>query len=47
MEAASAVVEPSLKATKKGLYIARTLVQAREKVPVRTVNVNYRDHVLN
>jgi hypothetical protein len=47
VEAASALVEPSLKASRKRLYTARTLVQARERVPVRNVNVTDGDQVLS
>jgi hypothetical protein len=47
IKAASALVEPSMKAPPKGLYIASTLVEARERVPVRIVNVAYRDQVLS
>jgi hypothetical protein len=47
MKAASALVEPSMKAPPKGLYIASTLVEVRERVPVRIVNVADRDQVLS
>jgi hypothetical protein len=47
MKTASALVEPSMKATPKGLYIASTLVEAREWVSVRIVNVADRDQVLS
>jgi hypothetical protein len=45
MKAASALVESSMKAPPKGLYIASTLVEARERVPVRIVNVADRNQV--
>jgi hypothetical protein len=47
MKAESALVEPSLKAPTKGLYIARTLAEARESVPVRIENAADRDQVLS
>jgi hypothetical protein len=47
MKAASALVEPSMKSPLKGLYITSTLVEARERVPVRIVNVADRDQVLS
>jgi hypothetical protein len=40
IEAANALAEPSLKSFRKGTYIARTLVRARERVLVRIVNVS-------
>jgi hypothetical protein len=47
MKAASALVEPSMKPPLKGLYITSTLVEARERVPVRIVNVADQDQVLS
>jgi hypothetical protein len=47
MKAASALVEPSRKSPLKGLYITNTLVEARERVPVRIVNVANQDQVLS
>jgi hypothetical protein len=43
LEAANGLVEPSLKTCRQGLYIARTLVLAGQKVPVRIVNVSNPD----
>jgi hypothetical protein len=47
MKAASALVEPTMKSPLKELYITSTLVEARERVPVRIVNVADRDQVLS
>jgi hypothetical protein len=47
IKAASALVNPSMKAPLKELYITSTLVEARETVPVRIVNVADRDQVLS
>jgi hypothetical protein len=41
LEVVNGLVEPSLKTSRQeGLYIVRTLVQARRKVPVRIINVS-------
>jgi predicted aspartyl protease len=47
VKAASDLVEPSMKAPLKGLYITSTLFESRERVPVRIVNVADRDQVLS
>jgi hypothetical protein len=44
--AANVLVEPSPKTSREGLYIARTLVRARPRVPVRIMNVTKQDQVL-
>jgi hypothetical protein len=46
LEATNALVETSLKASREGLYIVRTLVRARQKVPVRIVNIIDQDQIL-
>jgi hypothetical protein len=45
--AANGLVEPSLKTSGEGLYIARTSVRARPRVPVRIMNVTNQDQVLS
>jgi hypothetical protein len=45
--AASGLEEPSLETHHaEGLYTARTLVQARQEVPVRVLNVSLQDQIL-
>jgi hypothetical protein len=44
---ANGLVEPSLKTSREGLYMARTSVRARPTVPVRIMNVTNQDQVLS
>jgi hypothetical protein len=41
--AANVLVDPSMKTSRERLYIARTLVGARTRVPVRNMNVVNKD----
>jgi hypothetical protein len=44
--AANVLVEPSLKTSREGLYIAWTLFRSRPRVPARIMNVTNQDQVL-
>jgi hypothetical protein len=44
--AANVFVEPSLKTSREGLYIARTLARALPRVRVRIINVTNQDQIL-
>jgi hypothetical protein len=47
LERESALVEPVSQAhPPEGIYIAKTLIKDRQKVPVRPFNITYRDHKL-
>jgi hypothetical protein len=46
LRAVNVLVEPNLE-TSGGVYIARTLVRAQVRVPVRMMNVTDRDKVLS
>jgi hypothetical protein len=41
------LIEPSQKCSRDGVFIARTLVRARPRVPVRIMNVTNQDQVLS
>ena len=43
---ANVLTEPSQKSSRDGVFVARTLVRATPRVPVRILNVTNRDQVL-
>jgi hypothetical protein len=45
--AANVIIEPSQMSSRDGLFIARTLVRARPRIPVGIMNVTNQDHVLS
>ena len=47
MGATNVLIEPSLNCSRDGVFIARALVQARPRVPVRIMNVTNQDQVLS
>ena len=44
--AKNVLIEPNMECPRDGVFIARTLVRARPRVPVRVMNVTYQDQVL-
>jgi len=46
LSVANVLTEPSQKSSRDGVFVARTLVRARPRVPVRILNVTNRDQVL-
>jgi hypothetical protein len=45
--AANVLIEPRQKSSRNGVYLARMLVRARPRVPVRIMNVTIWDQVLS
>jgi len=46
LRVANVLTEPSQKGSRDGVFVARTLVRARPRVPVRILNVTNLDQVL-
>jgi hypothetical protein len=47
LRAANELIEPTQMSSRDGVYIARTLVRARPRIPVRIMNVTVQDQVLS